>query len=139
VLQSPSNEVDATFSPDARWIAYASGQSGRFEVFVTAADGSPGTWQISQGGGRFPRWRRDGKEILYVGPQGTNTIFAASIELAGTTVTLGPGKRLFSLQFRGGGYGVSADGRSFLMNVIGARQVPDPVTIVVNWTAGLGK
>ena len=69
-LTTKSVDVDATFSPDGRWLAYASNESGRLEIYVRAiaADGAPGTrrWVISNNGGTSPRWSPDGRDLLYL-------------------------------------------------------------------------
>jgi serine/threonine-protein kinase len=64
-LNSPYNEWQAAFSPDGRWLAYASNESGRFEVYVRPFPGPGGKWQISTTGGSFPTWSRIGRELLY--------------------------------------------------------------------------
>jgi eukaryotic-like serine/threonine-protein kinase len=56
--------MQARFSPDGHWIAYASNESGKFEVYVIPASGNGGKWQISSAGGQQPLWRRDGKELF---------------------------------------------------------------------------
>ena len=65
-LQTPFNEGDAQFSPDGRWMAYASNESGQPQVYVQAIPASGAKWQISPAGGAQPRWRRDGKELFYI-------------------------------------------------------------------------
>ena len=64
-LNSPFNEVDAAFSPDGRWLAYGSDESGNSEVYVRPFPGPGGKWQISTGGGLLPRWSRSSKEFFY--------------------------------------------------------------------------
>src|ERR1700674_3868764 len=67
VLQGPFFESGGQFSPDGKWIAYHSTESGRFEVYIRAFPSSAGKWQISnRGGGAIPRWRGDGKELFYM-------------------------------------------------------------------------
>ena len=68
-LRTPANEQHARFSPDGRWVAFTSDESGREEVFVVPFPGPGGRIQISSEGGRSPRWRQDGKEIFYLGPR----------------------------------------------------------------------
>ena len=65
-LQTPFNEGDAQFSPDGKWMAYASNESGQPQVYVQAIPASGAKWQISPAGGVQPRWRRDGKELFYI-------------------------------------------------------------------------
>jgi Tol biopolymer transport system component len=65
-LQSPFDKFQAQFSPDGKWMAYGSDESGRWEIYVQAIPASGGKWQISNSGGTQPRWRRDGQEIFYL-------------------------------------------------------------------------
>jgi Tol biopolymer transport system component len=67
VVQTKFNEHSGQFSPDGKWIAYMSSESGRYELYVQLFPGPGGKTQISASGGRSPRWRRDGKEMFYVG------------------------------------------------------------------------
>src|SRR5207245_9168171 len=69
-LQTPFNETHPTLSPDGRWMAYTSDESGRNEVYVQPFPGPGGKWQVSTGGGETAKWRRDGKELFYVAPDG---------------------------------------------------------------------
>ena len=64
-IQSPANEAGAVLSPNGKWLAYQSDESGRYEVYVTAFPGPGGKWQVSNGGGSFPSWSPDGKQIYY--------------------------------------------------------------------------
>jgi serine/threonine protein kinase/Tol biopolymer transport system component len=66
VIQSPANEVGAVLSPNGKWLAYQSDESGRYEVYVTAFPGPAGKWQVSNGGGVAPSWSADGKQLYYV-------------------------------------------------------------------------
>ncbi|MGH9256478.1 MAG: protein kinase domain-containing protein, partial [Vicinamibacterales bacterium] len=75
VVQSRFDEIEGQFSPDGRWIAYASNESGRYEVYVQTFPESGGKWQVSAAGGAHPRWRRDGQELYYVAPD--NRLMAA--------------------------------------------------------------
>ena len=76
------DEALGQFSPDGRWVAYHSNESGRHEVYVQPFPGPGGKWQISTSGGIEPRWRRDGKELFYIAPDGK--LMAAPIQSAGT-------------------------------------------------------
>jgi len=66
VIQSPANEAGAVLSPNGKWLAYRSDESGRYEVYVTAFPGPAGKWQVSNGGGVFPSWSADGKQLYYI-------------------------------------------------------------------------
>jgi Tol biopolymer transport system component len=79
-VNSVSYEMEPAFSPDGRWLAYMSSESGKFEVYVRPFPGPGGKWQISNGGGWYPKWSHDGKELLYRGPDNkiTAVTYAAS-------------------------------------------------------------
>jgi Tol biopolymer transport system component len=115
-LQTPFDESDAQFSPDGRWVAYSSDQSGRREVYVDTFPAGRGRWQISVRGGRFPRWRRDGREIFYLGAG--NALMSATVEIAGSMPRFGAPARLFDLEpGPAEGYPYEApDGRRFLVS-----------------------
>lgn len=129
-----------TFSPDGRWLAYASNESGRFEVHVTPFPGAKGKWQVSSSGGTFPRWRGDGKEIFFLGPD--HRIGATEITARGSSVRVGPTEVLFRVQtvpIPISPFDVTADGRHFLINAIPTSQNDsEPATILTNWTVRLG-
>jgi len=141
-LQTPFNDAQGRFSPDGRWIAYISNESGRYEVYVTAFPGPGGKWQISSVGGTtiavWPRWRRDGKEISYLAPDGT--LLAAAVNGQGARFEVGDVRPLFSPRSRGPRwpYDVSPDGR-FLVNAVVERGGSSPLLVVLNWTAALKK
>jgi Tol biopolymer transport system component len=69
-LTSKGSETNGQISPDGKWVAYASDESGIWEIYVTSFPGAAGKWQVSRGGGTEPRWRGDGKEIFYIAPSG---------------------------------------------------------------------
>jgi Tol biopolymer transport system component len=138
------------FSPDGRWVAYESNESGRDEIYIrpfatTAASGAganpaAGQWQVSTAGGIHPRWRADGRELYYLGPAGE--MMAAPIVATATTMEPGAPVALFPTRIYGGGvdsaqgrqYDVARDGR-FLINV----ELPGdaaPITLIQNWQAG---
>ena len=133
LLQSPFDENYARFSPDGRWIAYTSDESGRAEVYVTAFPGG-GKWQVSSAGGVFPRWRGDGREIYFIGAD--RVLAAVPVNGTGAGLDVGRAERLFEPRLSaqpGYPYAVTADGQRFLVNVDHAPSVP--LTVVVNWTA----
>jgi len=144
-LRTPANEFDGHFSPDGRWIAYRSDESGRSEVYVapfSGAGGASGTKrQVSTSGGVYPRWRKDGREIFYVTPPPDATLMAAAVSARGTAFDVGAVERLFDVRLpgtQGWFYDVSPDGRRFLVNMAPeVTTAPAPITVVVNWTAGL--
>lgn len=150
IVQTTFDEVQGQFSPDGRWVAYTSDEAGRYEIYVRPFPGPGGKWQVSTGGGIYPRWRRDGRELFYVAPD--NRMMAAPIEVASDARTLSPGAAvaLFPSRLVTGGnvgiggfaskaeYAVTRDGR-FLMNVTAEESAASPITIVQNWTALLKK
>jgi hypothetical protein len=142
-LQTPFNEVGGRFSPDGRWIAYQSNESGRNEVYVAPFPGPGGKWQLSTAGGAFPRWRRDGRELYYLAPD--NKLMTALVSGEGSAFQVGVVRALFETRPRSGvnlnayAYDVSADGQRFLVNTLMQEATSAPITIVVNWTAGLKK
>lgn len=138
-LQTPFNEGLAQFSPDGPWIAYQSTESGRSEVYVAPFPGSGGKWQISPAGGSWARWRRDGREIFYLAPD--NKLMAAAVNGRGAGFEVGAVQPLFETRPKIArlGYDVSADGQRFLVNTLVEEATSAPITVVVNWSAGLKK
>jgi Tol biopolymer transport system component len=98
-LQTPFNEGQGQFSPDGKWIAYRSSETGRGEVYVGPFPGTGAKWQVSSAGGNFPRWRRDGKEIFYATD---NKIVAASVSAAGDRFEVGTVRTLFDVRSTAG-------------------------------------
>ncbi len=138
-LKTPFNEYDGQFSPDGRWVAYVSDEAGKDDVFVTPFPGLGGKWQISTAGGMFPRWRRDGTEIFYLAPD--NKLMAAAVNGNGSSFEVGAVKPLFearALDPTRNRFAVSADGQRFLMNSA-PQTASAPITVVLNWAAGLKK
>jgi Tol biopolymer transport system component len=141
--QTPFNEYPAVFSPDGRWVAYASDESGRNEVYVAPFPGPGGKWQVSAAGGHWPRWRRDGRELFFLAPDGR--VLAAEVEGRGSTFEIATIRPLFQTQVRlrptvqGYGCDVSPDGQRFLVNTLAEEAAPAPITLVVNWPALLKK
>ncbi|MFY9550461.1 MAG: hypothetical protein WAU32_04865, partial [Thermoanaerobaculia bacterium] len=131
------------FSPDGRWVAYASNESGKWEIAVAPFPGPGGNWKVSTAGGTQPRWRRDGKELYYLAPDGK--LMAVEVN-AGATFEAGVAKPLFSIRRREPvsaadlfSYDVSADGQRFLVSTDAGEATAAPLTAIVNWTAGLEK
>jgi eukaryotic-like serine/threonine-protein kinase len=153
VLRTEHDEIEGRFSPDMRWIAYVSDESGSNEIYVRGFSQDSGSasveagagWMVSQGGGRGPRWRGDGKELYYIAPDGN--VIAVEIT-AGTIFRAGTPKRLFQAPSNRSIYAyapafstwdVAADGTRFLMPAPAAASSPSPFTVVLNWTALLKK
>jgi Tol biopolymer transport system component len=132
---------DGQISPDGRWVAYGSNESGKNEVYVAPFPGPGGKWQISTAGGTKPRWRHDGSEIFYLTPD--SKLMVASVSGKGAGFDVGVVKQLFATRivtFAGFyQYDVSADGQRFLINTTPEQSASAPITVVLNWTAGLKK
>jgi Tol biopolymer transport system component len=138
-LTTKGSERNGQISADGKWVAYASTDSGDWEIYVTTFPGAAGKWQISRGGGSEPRWSSDGKELFYIGPTGMLT--ATPVTTAGT-FSSGTPTQLFQLRGRAPvsstdvfTYDVSRDGKQFLVNRYLKPEHPSPLTIVLNATA----
>ncbi len=139
-LNTEFNEGNGQFSPDGRWIAYFSTESGRVELYVAPFPGPGGKRQISTSGATVPaRWRGDGKEIFYLAPD--NKLMAAEVNGQGATLEVGAVRALFEVRRGGPGsvYDVTGDGQRFLVNTAVEQKTSSPITLVVNWTADLKK
>jgi eukaryotic-like serine/threonine-protein kinase len=147
-LKTAFQELWGQFSPDGRWIAYHSDESGRYEVYVrpfvppggsgVASGTAGGKWQVSTQGGAFPVWRADGKELYFINPAGE--MMAVPITTTPSTVVPGTSVRLFQARISGGGddnnrqgrqYDVAPDGR-FLINTQDAEAAAQ-ITLIQNW------
>jgi Tol biopolymer transport system component len=137
-VQTPAIEASGQFSPDGRWLAYSSNESGRAEVYVAASTGQAGKWQVSTAGGTFPRWRRDGKELFYLGPD--SKLMAAEVRGQTSGFDVDAVRALFDVRPKLAvryAYAVTADGQRFLVNSSDFASSPEPLTLLVNWTAAL--
>jgi eukaryotic-like serine/threonine-protein kinase len=140
-LKTPFEERSPVFSPDGRFLAYTSNESGRQEVYVQSFPGPGGKWQISTSGGVEPRWRADGKELYYIAPD--QKLMAVEIQ-AGSEFAAGVPQPLFAGRFETGRvvrnrYLPTADGRRFLTVAPLGRESMTPTTVVLNWFAELGR
>jgi serine/threonine protein kinase len=135
-LQTQFNEQEGAFSPDGRWIAYVSDESGRDEIYVQAFPLSGEKHEISTGGGSEPYWKEDGRELFYMAAD--RNLMAVPVTL-GTTITPGTPKALFPVPASAlrHSYAVTADGQRFLVTR-SAGEMP-PITVVLNWQAELKK
>ena len=134
-LSTPAAEVNGRFSPDGRWIAYQSDESGTVEVYVQPFPGHGGKWQISKAGGTQPVWNRNGKEIFYVSAD--NKLMAVDVK-ADSGFEAGPPRALFEVHLKsvnGWKYDISPDGQRFLANVVIGEVRSNPITLVLNWAA----
>jgi eukaryotic-like serine/threonine-protein kinase len=138
-LQSPFTMVRSSFSPDGKWLAYCSNESGDLKVYVVPFPGPGGKWQVSSGGGDFPRWRHDGKELFYLSLD--SKMMAAEIKASGSSFAIGAVRQLFETRaYRSqvGAYDVTADGQRFII-AYEPGQPNEAITLVENWDADLRK
>jgi Tol biopolymer transport system component len=142
-LSTKSNETNGQISPDGKWVAYASNESGDWEIYVTTFPTAAGKWQVSRGGGTEPRWRGDGKEIFYIGAGSTLTAVPVN---ATDTFSSGNPAPLFRTQFRANvsstdlySYDVTKDGQRFLVNRYAKPPQVAPLHIVLNATSAVAK
>jgi Tol biopolymer transport system component/predicted Ser/Thr protein kinase len=148
-LQTEFDEDVTQFSPDVHWVAYASNESGNWELYVRpflGADGHPVVnetrkWQVSTGGmstnGCTVKWSRNGKELLYI--SNNNRVMSAEVEANGSTFDVGAVQQLFELKGVITNLNVTADGQRLLVAVFVGGKSVQPLTLVANWNAGLRK
>jgi hypothetical protein len=147
LLQTPFSEGGARLSPDNRWLAYQSNESGQSEIYVrpflVAADGTPSVGpksRVSSNGGVVPRWRGDGREIIYRSLSGD--FMAVSVKPAGDTIAISLPQPLFANVAGVHAWDVTADGQRLLLSVPTGNDaaIPaDPITVILNWTSTLAK
>jgi eukaryotic-like serine/threonine-protein kinase len=144
LVRLPPGVTNPRISPDGRWLAYYSNESGRLDIygqsFPPVLAGRPaGKWLISTAGGLYPEWRRDGGEILYVGLDGT--LMAASVTASGNAFETTSPKPLFSVRLepscRRAHYQPAANGQRFLVAQLLEQETAKPLTVVVNLSARL--
>jgi len=143
LLKAASVLRNGQFSPDGKWVAYASNETGKWEIYVTSFPDARGKWQVSTGGGEQPRWRSDGKELFYLSSD--YKMMAAPVTM-GANFDAGVPAALFQAtprqpvstndQFA---YDVSRDGQRFLILTQVKQPDTQPMSIVLNWAAKLNK
>ncbi len=152
ILQTPFVESHPQISPDGKWFAYSSDETGRREIYVQSFPPGAGKWQISSNGGFYARWRRDGKELIYMESLSRGKLVSVGVNSTGTSLEFSAPRPLFdsgyvNLSFGHTGnwstYAVSADGQRFLIprteSGLAGELNNAPITVVLNWTAGLKK
>ncbi len=133
-LQTPFNEGAADFSPDGRWLAYISDESGRYEVYVQPYPGPGGKWQISTEGGTEPAWNRNGRELFY---RSGDKMMAVEVTTQ-PAFAAGKPRMLFEGRYQPSpvqstNYDVSPDGQRFLMLKPTDQAAPAQINVVLNW------
>jgi Tol biopolymer transport system component len=142
-LKASATLKNGKFSPDGKWVAYASNESAKWKIYVTSFPEAKGKWQISSGGGEQPRWRGDGKELFYLSSDGK--VMAAPVS-TGTNFRAGASVALFQANPRELVatseqivYDVSKDGQRFLINTQVNNTDTRPMSVVLNWDAEFKK
>jgi eukaryotic-like serine/threonine-protein kinase len=144
-FESPFRETGGAFSPDGRWIAYVSDESGVQEVYVRPYPGPGPAVKVSNGFAIEPLWSRDGRELFYRAGENAEKFMAAEIRTSAGLSISAP-RLLFSSELAAGGredryreYDVSADGKEFVSVRVRPPEEPDrQITIVTNWAAAPG-
>ncbi len=142
-LASEFMDRDPIFSPNGRWVAYSSNESGTYEIYVRPFPAAGGRWQVSDGGGRFPRWSGDGTELFYRTNDG---IMSAKVETEAESFSVGRAAPVFEGAFRGGMWGITIGGfifHDYAVDLDGQRFVMFPgldeedanthTTLYFNW------
>ncbi len=140
---APAIETQGVLSPDGHWLAYTSDLSGRFEIYVQSFPEPGVRVQVSPGGGHSARWRRDGKELFYLTPNGTLTAVPVR---AGQPPEFGAPVALFQFNSASQGsvprllpeYDVSSDGQRFIVSTV-VRRSDASIHVLLNWPALLTK
>jgi Tol biopolymer transport system component len=142
-LQTEFTETQGRLSPDSRWMAYTSNESGTSEVYVQPFPASGAKWQVSVNGGMQPKWRRDGKELFYLAAD--RKLMAVEVN-AGAVFESGIPKPLFDTRIGTSNplylfnqYDVTGDGQRFLVASTPNEATSAPIAVVMNWAAELKK
>jgi Tol biopolymer transport system component len=142
VATGNADERSGQFSPDGKWVAYQSNESGRDEIWVQSFPDATIKERVTGDGGGQARWRRDGKELFYLGLDERLMAVQVSLDQGGKTIRLGTPAPLFRAPLTGevspGGitrqpYEVSADGQRFLINKVIEEVITTPITVLLNW------
>jgi eukaryotic-like serine/threonine-protein kinase len=130
---------EGQFSPDGKWVAYRSQESGSDEIFIQDFPPTGRKWQVSNGGGVNPSWRRDGKEVFYL--QGKK-LLAVDVKTDGRNFQAGAPHVLFEARIRSLGrnsYLPSPDGQKFLVSMSPPEELAVAITVVTNWVEMMKK
>ncbi len=134
VVQGRFSVSQPSLSPDGRWLAYLSTESGQPQVYAQTFPHGSERWQVSAAGGDWPLWSRNGKELFYISAD--DKVVSASITEAGSRLIIGKDRPLFqtnALIGPGWPYDVSADGKKFVVANQKQAQTSQPLTLVINW------
>lgn len=136
-VNSPAFESDPAFSPDGRFIAYISNESGEFQLYVQNYPGPGGKWQVSNGDARRPRWSKDGKKLFY--DSELNKIMTVDVTITGAGFRAGVPHQVFETAGFEGSFDVAGDGR-LLFGRTQAAAAPRPtLRVIENFDAEIGR
>jgi eukaryotic-like serine/threonine-protein kinase len=141
ILESAFVESHGQISPDGHWLAYMSNESDANQVYVRPFPGPGDKWQVSSSGGGWPRWSRDGSEIVYLATD--NTLMSVPVAVRASRLEVGVARKLFSIRPRRDSrldayqYDLSPDARRILVNTHAEDATSAPITLIVNWPATL--
>ncbi len=141
IVQPPSPQFNTyayRISPDGHWVAYGSDETGQEEIYVTSFPEGKGKWKVSSGGGAYPAWSGNGKELFYIGL--TSDFFVCPVNLKSPEIEIGTPQLLFHAATPGLGvpFDVSSDGKRLLVNH-SEEETQAPLQLVTNWPAELKK
>jgi len=149
LVRSPFADSHGQVSPDGRRLAYWSLETGRFEVYVQAFPAGTARWQVSAGGGMYPRWRKDGRELFYMSSASGGKIEAVDVQSQRESLVIGPPRELFDSGYNNiasshpyNPFAVSPDGQRFLIPrspTVSNGPASTPIVVVVNWASTLTK
>ena len=138
--KSDFNENEPRFSPNGRWVAYSSNETGRPEIYVRPFPATDSKSSVSSGGGVSPQWREDGRELFYVAEDGR--LMSVQVNTDVSAFEAGVPEGLFPTRIRFGAnyrfYAATANGQRFFINEPISDSAP-PITVILNWTAALGQ
>ena len=129
-LVTPFNEEQARLSPDGRWVAYLSNESGRDEVYVQSFPATGSKMQVSNGGADLPVWRRDGKRLFFIAPDGS---LMASDVTQGAALRVEPPVRLFRFPRSMFGYDFTPDGKRLLAAMAKGDADGRTIGVILDW------
>jgi len=156
ILRAPFQESHAQVSPDAKWVAYQSNETGRMEIYARPFPSGAGKWQLSTNGGSWPRWRRDSREVFYMATSGISgtgisggKLMSVDVNIKGSTFEVGSPHELCDTGYinlpstgRYHTFAVSPDGQRFLIprpQSTAVVEASPPIVVVLNWASGLAK